>query len=154
MWCETLWHFQSKLRPTSRLTAPASANRWPQYSEVLLLWIMRYLHSSFFLVQNKNQALCSRYSDFPTVSTTDKSYVYSQYRQWIVFFFGASTRAVASNEPHVKSVQGLKLSCSSRLSVAQFLFTLNLKLGHKWLKCHHPNLGRHILFHVVVEVSS
>jgi len=47
------------------------------------------------------------------------------------FYFGASIHALTSTEPHVKSVRGLKLLCSYRLFVAQFLFILNLKLGHK-----------------------
>ena len=39
-----------------------------------------YLRSPFFLFK-KIEALGSRYSDFPTVSTTDKSYVHSRYQQ-------------------------------------------------------------------------
>ena len=152
-----LWKLVTLLKQTAPfLTACGTCtlvNRWPQYSEVLLLRIVRICALLFFLFK-KIEALGSRYSDFPTVSTTDKSYVHSRYQQWIPIYFGASTRALASTEPHVKSVMRLKLLCSSRLFVAHFRFTVNLKLDQKWLKSHHPNIRRHTLFHVAVEVVS
>ena len=108
----------------------------------------------FFLFKIKIKALCSRYSAF-TCDLDNWQILYPfPVPAGSVFYFGASTRALASNEPNVKSVQGLKLLCSSRLFVAQLIFTLNLKLGHKWLKFHHPKLRLHIFFHVVVEVGN